>query len=103
MCQEGSGWCYLYAHYRLLISDVRELIATSFYQAEAYEEKNIIWKPGGDKLPLVTGAEAPGGLSVHGMHTEGKPAYYFFSSVHPLKTGSPFFDHFRCSLKKYRK
>ncbi len=39
----------------------------------------------------------------HRMHSEGKPTYYFFRSVHPLKTDSAFFDHFRCSFKKYRK
>jgi hypothetical protein len=40
MCQEGTG-CYLYAHCRLLTCDVRELIAASIYQEEAYEEKII--------------------------------------------------------------
>jgi len=44
------------------------------YQEEAYEEKTIVYKLGGDKLPLVTDAEAAGGLSVHGMHSEGEPA-----------------------------
>jgi hypothetical protein len=67
MCQEGTGWCYLYAHYRLLICDVRGLIATSIYQEEAYEENIIVYKLGGDKLPLVTDAEAEGGSS------EGEP------------------------------
>ncbi len=51
----------------LLICDIRELIAAPMYRQGADVEKNIVWKLGGDKLPLRTDGEAAGGLPVHGL------------------------------------
>ncbi len=64
---------YLYAPCRLLIGDVRGLLAIPCTERELMMRKMFVQKLGAYKLPLLTDVDAAGGLPVHGLYREGEP------------------------------